>query len=111
MAEEEKKSLGLPRNTAAALSYVLGWITGVIFLILEKDKFVRFHAMQSILVFGGLMILFFVPLIGLFLSPILMIAGFILWLVLIYKAYQGEEFKLPVIGDFAKKQLEKMKQS
>lgn len=100
---------GLPKNTAAALSYVLGWLTGIIFLLIEKDPFVRFHAMQSIITFGILTLLSFIPVIGWILSPLVMIVGFILWLVLIFKAYQGEEFKLPVVGEFAKKQLGKMK--
>lgn len=105
----EKTGTGLPRNTAAALSYVLGWLTGIIFLLIEReDKFVRFHAMQSIVTFGLLTVLSFVPVIGWLLSPLLMIVGFILWLVLIFKAYQGEEFKLPWVGDFAKKQAAKM---
>lgn len=105
---EEKTGTGLPRNTAAALSYVLGWLTGIIFLLIERDKFVRFHAMQSIVTFGVLTILSFVPVIGWLLSPLVMIVGFILWLVLIFKAYQGEEFKLPIVGEFAKKQAGKM---
>lgn len=100
---------GLPKNTAAALSYVLGWLTGIVFLLIEKDPFVRFHAMQSIITFGALTILMFIPVIGWMLSPLLWIVGFILWLVLIFKAYQGEEFKLPFVGDFAKKQLPKVK--
>lgn len=100
---------GLPKNTAAALSYVLGWLTGIIFLLIEKDPFVRFHAMQSIITFGILTLLSFIPVIGWILSPLVMIVGFILWLVLIFKAYQGEEFKLPVVGEFAKKQLGRMK--
>lgn len=100
---------GLPKNTAAALSYVLGWLTGIVFLLLEKDPFVRFHAMQSIIVFGGLMILAMVPVVGWILSPLVMIGGFILWLVLIFKAYQGEQFMLPVVGEFAKKQLGRIK--
>ena len=100
---------GLPKNTAAALSYVLGWLTGIIFLLIEKDPFVRFHAMQSIITFGILTLLSFVPVIGWILSPLVMIVGFVLWLVLIFKAYQGEEFKLPVVGEFAKKQLGRMK--
>jgi len=100
---------GLPKNTAAALSYVLGWLTGIVFLLIEKDPFVRFHAMQSTITFGILTILAMVPFIGWVLSPLVMIVSFVLWLVLIFKAYQGEEFKLPVIGDFAKKQLEKIK--
>ena len=101
--------IGLPRNTTAALSYVLGWLTGIVVLLLEKDPFVRFHAMQSVVTFGFLTILAIVPFIGLVLSPLIMIVGFVLWLVLIFKAYKGEEFKLPVIGDFAKSQLEKIK--
>jgi uncharacterized membrane protein len=109
MAAKEKAGTGLPRNTAAALSYVLGWLTGIVFLIIEKDEFVRFHAMQSILVFGGLTVLSFIPFLGLVLSPLLMIVGFVLWLVLIYKAYQGEKLELPGVAEFAKKQLGKMK--
>lgn len=104
-----EKTTGLPKNTAAALSYVLGWLTGIVFLLIEKDPFVRFHAMQSIITFGILTLLSFVPVIGWILSPLVMIVGFVLWLVLIFKAYQGEEFKLPVIGEFAKKQLTKIK--
>ncbi|PJE67515.1 hypothetical protein COU95_02010 [Candidatus Shapirobacteria bacterium CG10_big_fil_rev_8_21_14_0_10_40_9] len=105
---EGKTGTGLPTNTAAALSYVLGWLTGIVFLLIEKDPFVRFHAMQSIITFGLLTIISFVPIIGWLLSPLAMIVGFVLWLVLIFKAYQGEEFKLPVIGDFAKKQVGKI---
>jgi uncharacterized membrane protein len=106
MPEGKKSGLGLPSNTAAALSYVLGWLTGIVFLLLERDdKFVRFHAMQSIITFGVITLLSFIPVIGWMLSPILMILAFVLWLVLIFKAYQGEKFKLPVIGDFAEKQM------
>lgn len=106
---EAKTGTGLPSNTAAALSYVLGWLTGIVFLLIEKDdKFVRFHAMQSIVIFGLLTVLALVPVIGWVLSPLVMIVGFILWLVLIYKAYQGEKFMLPVIGPWAEKQVEKL---
>lgn len=100
---------GLPKNTAAALSYVLGWLTGIVFLLIEKNPFVRFHAMQSIITFGLLTLLSFVPVIGWILSPLVMIVGFVLWLLLIFKAYQGEEYKLPWIGEFAKKQMGKIK--
>ena len=101
---------GLGKNTSAALSYVLGPVTGVIFLIIEKDEFVRFHAMQSI-IFGVVafvlnMILGFTIILALVL-PILWIVEFILWLVLIYKAWQGEEWELPVIGKFARQMLNK----
>lgn len=106
---EETKGVGLPRNTAAALSYILGWVTGIVFLLIEReDKFVRFHAMQSIVTFGLLTVISFVPVIGWILSPLVLIVGFVLWLVLIFKAYQGEEFMLPVIGEFAKRQVEKL---
>ncbi len=104
-----KTGTGLPKNTAAALSYVLGWLTGIVFLLIEKDPFVRFHAMQSIVVFGALTIIALLPVVGWVLSPLVMIVGFVLWLVLIYKAYQGEEFSLPVVGDWAKKLLGKIK--
>jgi len=105
---EGKNGTGLPKNTAAALSYVLGWLTGIVFLLIEKDPFVRFHAMQSVTTFGLLTVFSLIPIIGWLLSPVFMLAGFILWLVLIFKAYQGEKFKLPVIGDFAEKQVEKL---
>jgi uncharacterized membrane protein len=98
---------GLPKKTAAALSYVLGWVTGIIFLIVEKDSFVRFHAAQSVVTFGILTIIVVIPFLWFFV-PIAWIVGFVLWLVLIYKAYQGEEFKLPWIGNLAKKLLSKI---
>ena len=82
---------------------------GIVFLLIEKDPFVRFHAMQSVITFGALTVLGIFPLIGWVLSPFLMIIGFVLWLVLIFKAYQGEEFKLPMVGEFAKKQLNRVK--
>jgi len=100
---------GLPKNTAAALSYVLGWVTGVIFLLIEKDSFVRFHAAQSIVVFGILTVIVLIPGIGWVIAPLAWIVGFVLWLVLIFKAYQGEEFKLPWVGNVAKKLLGKVK--
>ncbi len=100
---------GLPKNTAAALAYVLGWVTGLIFLFIEKDSFVRFHAAQSIVVFGALTVIAFIPVIGWIISPLLWIVGFVLWLFLIYKAYQGEEIKLPWVGNLAKKLLSKIK--
>ena len=102
--------LGLGKNTSAALSYVLGPITGVLFLVMEKDKFVRFHAMQSIVfsvvAFVLNMVLGFTIILALVL-PLLWIAEFVLWLVLIYKAWQGEDWELPVIGKFARQFLAK----
>lgn len=99
-------STGLSKNTAAALSYVLGPITGVIFLILEKGSYVRFHAMQSIVVFVGLFILQWIlgfTVILLPLVPLIGILMFVLWLLLIYRAWQGDEWEVPVFGKFARR--------
>ena len=101
-----KTSTGLQQNVAGLLCYVLGWVTGIIFLILEKDnQFVRFHAIQSIVVFGAFTVVDFVaqfiPFIGRPIVVILGIAAFILWVVLIVKAYQGTMYKLPVSGSIA----------
>ena len=105
----EKATFGLDENIASALTYVLGFVTGIIFFLVEKEnKTVRFHAMQSNLIFGGLFVVqivlsvvsFVIPFIGL-LSLLIGLLALILWLVLIIKAYQGEKFKLPVVGDMA----------
>lgn len=97
---------GLPENTEAALTYLFGWITGLLFLLLEKDnKKIRFHAIQSIATFGVLTLVTLVPVIGWMLAPLVWLVAFILWLVLIIKAYQGEMFGLPVVGEFARKQV------
>ena len=107
MAVTEKTSTGLPTNTAASLSYSLGWVTGLIFLLVEKDKFVRFHAMQSIIVFGTLtvasIILGWIPLIGQVLSVLISILSLVLWIILMVKAFQGNKYKLPWSGNLAEK--------
>ncbi|KKS97970.1 MAG: hypothetical protein UV73_C0004G0112 [Candidatus Gottesmanbacteria bacterium GW2011_GWA2_43_14] len=101
-----------------ALAYLLGPVTGIILLITEKNnQFVRFHAMQSTMIFGAIllfnMVLGIVPVLGwiiaLILSPLVALVSFILWLVLMWKAYNGEKYKLPYVGDLAEKQLAKMK--
>ena len=109
--KEGSSQTGLGKNTAAALSYVLGPITGVIFLVLEKDKYVRFHAMQSILVFTALFLLQWVlgfTVILLPATPLVSLIAFILWLFLIYKAWQGDEWKVPFLGQYAKKMVERV---
>jgi uncharacterized membrane protein len=107
-----KSSTGLDANIAALLTYLLGFISGIIFLAIEKDsQFVRFHAMQSTIVSIGLFVLNialgFIPvlgwLVGLLLAPI----AFLLWIFLMFKAFQGERFKLPVVGDIAEQQVAK----
>ena len=95
-------------NVAALLSYLAGFITGIIFYVLEKEnKFVRFHAMQSILVFGALFILSVIlrmmPFIGWALMNLIWVLEVILWVLLMLKAYKGEYFKLPIVGDIAEK--------
>lgn len=111
-------STGLDQNIAGLLSYVLGPLTGLVFFLLEKEnRFVRFHAMQSIvvgvasfafwIVFSILStILAFVPVLGWILSAIVgMVAGlafFVLWIVLMVKAFQGEEWEVPVLGKYAR---------
>jgi uncharacterized membrane protein len=105
-----KSGTGLNKNTAGAMAYVLGPITGVIFLVIEKDAYVRFHAMQSIVVFIGLFILQFILGLTIFLFPLIPLVGivsFVLWLILIYKAWQGEKWEVPLVGKFAKNLAEK----
>jgi len=119
-----KSSTGMQANVAALLSYVLGWVTGLVFFLIEKEnKFVRFHALQSIIVFGALTVLqiavglftsifammhlYFLIRLLFLVSNLVMLAGVILWILLMVKAYQGEKFKLPVSGDIAEKNVEK----
>jgi uncharacterized membrane protein len=100
----------LGENIRGALCYSLGFISGAFFLLTEKEnKFVRFHAMQSTIVFGITFLISFVPVLGWALSVFLIPLSLILWLFLMYKAYQGEKFKLPVIGDLAEQQAEKFR--
>jgi len=104
----EKSSTGLDENIAGLLCYVLGWVSGLVFVLLEqKSKFVRFHAIQSIYVFGALtiaaIVLAWIPLIGQVLSWLISVLGFILWIVLMIKAYQGVKYKLPWSGNLAEK--------
>jgi uncharacterized membrane protein len=107
---QEKSSTGLDANVAAALSYLAWFVTGIIFLLIEKDsKYVKYHAMQSTLLFLPLavlqMVLWSIPLLGWLLGFFVWIGSLVLWLVLMFKAYQGERFKLPVVGDIAEQQV------
>lgn len=110
MANEnsEKTSSGLKVNVAALLCYAFGWISGLILYLTEKEnKLVRFHAFQSIVVFGAATVLqvflVAVPVIGWILLPLFYLAELGLWIFLMIKAYQGEKIKLPVAGDLAEK--------
>jgi uncharacterized membrane protein len=118
-------SAGMTSNVAGALAYLCGLVTGIIFLVLEpykRDPFVRFHAFQSIIlnvaliIFGivwsnfivmGMLSLGFLWTIFSLIGTLVYLAFFLLWLFLMYKAYNNETFKIPVIGDIAAKQAAK----
>jgi uncharacterized membrane protein len=102
----DKTALGCEANVAAALAYVLGWISGAAVLLLEREnRFARFHAVQSVVVFGSLSVAWFIclsiPLLGWLVAFLLIPISAVLWLLLMFKAYQGERFKLPIAGDIA----------
>lgn len=110
---------GLAENVAGALCYVLGWITGLIFYFIDKRPYVRFHAAQSIVVFGALHILSIILGIffglsivaggltgfslGLGILRLVQLACLVLWILLMIKAYQGERFRVPFAADLAER--------
>jgi len=111
------QSAGLEENMVCALCYALGLLTGILFLVLEpynRSRLVRFHAWQSIFVWAALAVIGIgismfghIPFIGwlvLLALPLLGLGSFILWLLLMYKAYNRERWVLPVIGPLAEKQ-------
>lgn len=116
---------GLASNVAAALSYLLGLITGILFIVIEpykRDPYVRFHAFQSIcfsvavivfwMVWGNMIAAALFTVRGLWtilslLNALISLAIFGYWLFLMYKAYNKQQYKIPVIGDFAAKQAAK----
>ena len=126
-----KSSTGLDENIAALISYVFGWVSGLVFFLIEKDsKLVRFHAMQSILfcvlvavlgialwvvTFLFLLVGAMLPdimgsllaLLGTFIWLIFSVALLIAWILCLVRAYQGQFFKLPVIGNMAEKIVNK----
>ena len=109
-ATTEKSSTGLDANVAGALSYALWWITGLVFFLIEKDsKFVKFHAMRSIVLLGGvtlfnIVVSVIIPFIGWLIAFLVWLGAVVMWIVLMVMAFQGKKFKLPLIGDFAEKQ-------
>jgi uncharacterized membrane protein len=117
-----KSNQGLSENGSAVLSYVLGWLTGLIVLLIDKRPYVRFHAAQSIVVFGGLHVIQVVIATtfglgwglgrvgttlhlgaGLILLDALRLLSLVLWIICIVKAYQDVRFKVPVAGEIAEK--------
>lgn len=104
----EKSSTGLEANVAGLLCYVGWWVSGLVFILIEKEsKFVRFHAIQSIYVFGvltiAMIVLSWIPVLGVVLTSLIWVLGVVLWIILMVKAYQGAKFKLPWAGDLAEK--------
>lgn len=97
---------GIDPKLAALLAYLLSIIGGIIFYVISKDKYVRFHALQSILLWAVFIVIdvvvAFIPIIWFF-GWIIPLAFLALWIVMMLKAYQGEKYKLPVIGDIAEK--------
>ncbi|HUX48089.1 MAG TPA: zinc-ribbon domain-containing protein [Dehalococcoidia bacterium] len=109
---EAESSTGLSANVAGLLCYVAGWITGIIFIVLEKKSiFVKFHAWQSIMTFGVLTVAYlifsWIPFIGWILSILIGILMFVLWIILIIQAGTGKMWKVPLAGDWAEKQISK----
>jgi uncharacterized membrane protein len=108
-------STGMSENVAGALCYLVGFITGIIFLVIapyNQNKFVRFHAFQSIF-FNVAYIVFWILMsfltvlthgIGFLLFPLIGLGFFVLWLYLMFSAYNNKRVKLPLIGDLAEKQ-------
>lgn len=116
-----RTSIGLDERLEAALTYLLGFLTGILFYLLEDNEFVRFHAVQSIIVFGGLFIvsmgmglistfLTVIPGIGPLIAAVfatvsflLMPISFLLWLYLMYRAYSGDRYHVPWAGRYAER--------
>lgn len=112
--KEESTSTGLSENIAGMLTYLAGFITGIIFLIIEKEnRFVRYHAIQSIGISVFLLvlnrILLVIPLLGWVLSLLIAPVTLVIWIILLYKSYQGSWFKLPIFGDIALKEVDKVR--
>ncbi|HEB12476.1 MAG TPA: DUF4870 domain-containing protein [Actinobacteria bacterium] len=119
---DAETSSGLEPNLAALLAYLFGWISGLIFYLIEtKNKYVRFHALQSILFSVAYIAVFFLlsmvfgilgamPGVGVMMvalgglaSMVLGIGFFVIWIMLMVKAWKGEKWVLPIIGDIAEK--------
>ena len=113
----EKSATGLDANIAGMLAYFV--VPAFIFLLMkETSRFVRFHSMQAIafgvaviLIHIVMTVLFSVPFLGLLIIPVWMIVNLaivVVWIICLVKAFQGEEFKLPVLGDIAMKQMDRI---
>ena len=107
-------SSGLQENVAGLLCYLLGWLTGIIFLLIDKRPFVRFHAAQSIVVFGILFVIRLILSFGVFgtglygfglwsmISLLVSVVTLVAWLVLMIMAYHGKMYEVPLASPIAK---------
>lgn len=115
----EQSSTGLSPDVAAALSYLAWWVSGLFFLLIERDsRFVRFHAAQALVGFGAIWLLGFLLWVVAFLSVFasatlftvllylayaVWAAGIVAWVLCVLKAWQGDEFELPLVGPYARR--------
>lgn len=108
-----KSSTGLDENIAGAICYLFTFIGAIVMLALEKrSRFVMFHALQSLLAFGfiviGHILSGIIPLLGPLIAALLSLLGFVIWIVMLIAALQGKWLKLPLVGDLADKQMRKL---
>lgn len=124
--KSSETSIGLAPNIAGLLCYVGGWISAIVFLVIEKKrKFVKFHAWQSIMTFGILSVaqiiisrilaaigaatfLFGLIAVATILDTIIWVLTIVLWIILMIQAWNGKMWKLPWVGDWAEKQANKV---
>lgn len=118
VAAAAPSTAGMEENIAGLLCYAFGWVSGLIFLLIDKRPTIKFHAAQSIafnLAFFAIWMVFWIisftltmitaamhiPIgfLSFFLAPIIWIGFIITWIFLMYKAYNREKFKLPIIGN------------
>lgn len=105
-----RSTLGLDTNLAAVIAYLFGALSGILLLVVEReDRDVRFHAMQSTLTFLAVTVLSLalgsVPVVGGVLAGLVYGAAVVVWAVLMFKAFTGERYQLPYIGEIAARQL------
>ncbi|MCG3087477.1 DUF4870 domain-containing protein [Sporosarcina cyprini] len=108
----EKTTIGLTPNVGGMLSYI--FIIGIVFLFIEKEsRFIRYHAFQSLFlavaVFLINIVLGFLPIIGLIFSFLISLLAFAIMIFMMYQAYNGNYYKLPIIGEMAEKQVNQAK--
>jgi len=116
MGSHGPTSMGLSARTEALLSYALWWVGGLVFFVIErKNRFVRFHAAQSIIFFGGVSVLLgvlhlisIIPLIGFllalpiaFASNVVTIVAVIVWIFMLFQMYRGKNFRIPIVSGYA----------